>query len=60
MFMVEQGARDYTKHFRRMFSTLGICHEIATDGASHPKDGMNENFYETEHVVKHGIEQLGV
>ena len=32
--IAEQGARGFTKHLRRMFSTFGICQEIATDGPS--------------------------
>ena len=50
MFMVEQGARDYTKHFRRMFSTLGVCHEIATDGAFVFTGGF-ESSYPTSFVA---------
>ena len=44
VFMAEQGARGFTKHLRRMFSTFGICQELATDGASVFTGGLTQAF----------------
>ena len=44
VFMAEQGARGFTKHLRRMFSTFGICQELATHGASVFTGGLTQAF----------------
>ena len=46
VFMAEQGAKGFIMHLRKMFSTFGICQELATDGASVFTGGLTQTFLE--------------
>ena len=54
VFMVEQGTKGFINSLRRMFSTFGICQELAKDGASLIKGGLTQTFlqaWDVEHCL---------
>ena len=54
VFMAEQGTKGFINALRRMFSTFGICQELATDGASLFKGSLTQTFlqaWDVEHCL---------
>ena len=45
--MSEQGARGFCSQLRKVFSTFGICQELATDRASVFTGGLTQEFLKT-------------
>ena len=57
VFTSEQGARGFTDMLRRIFSTYGICQELATDGASVFTGGLTQTFLQ-DWGVKHRLSSV--
>ena len=55
--MADQGARGFCSQLRRMFSTFGICQELATDGASVFTGGLTQEFLKVWDV-KHRLSSV--
>ena len=52
-----QGAKGFTDQLRRIFSTYGICQEIATDGAAIFTGGLTQEFLK-KWGVKHRLSSV--
>ena len=58
VFTSEQGARGFTESIRRIFSTYGICQELATQGASVFTGGLTQTFLK-DWGVRHRLSSVG-